>query len=119
MREAFEDTRMKVSVIIPTFNCAQLIAEAIDSVLAQTCADVEIIIVDDGSTDNTKEVISPYLKDKRIQYTFQQNKGLAAARNTGIHLATGEFLKFLDSDDFLYPQQIEMQINARNMVNCS
>jgi glycosyltransferase involved in cell wall biosynthesis len=88
------------SIVIPTFNRAKLIESAINSVLAQTFTDWELIIVDDGSTDKTKEVVVPYLKDSRIRYHFQENKELNGARNTGIRLAQGKYLCFLDDDDF-------------------
>ncbi len=100
----------KVSVIIPSYNHAQYIREAIESVLAQTYKDIEIIVVDDGSSDNTKEILSPYIKDGKIRYIYQENRGLAAARNTGVKAAQGRYIKFLDSDDFLYSEQIEQQV---------
>ncbi len=100
----------KVSVIIPTYNHAEYITEAIDSVLNQTHKDFEIIVVDDGSTDNTKEVLKPYINTGKIIYFYQENKGLSAARNAGINIAKGIFLKFLDSDDILYPKQLELQL---------
>lgn len=86
-----------VSVIIPTYNRADYIAEAVDSVLAQTYAPIEIIVVDDGSTDNTKEIIERY-KDK-VRYIWQENAWCGAARNRGLKAANGDFVAFLDSDD--------------------
>ena len=99
---------MKVSVIIPTYNCAQYITEAVESVLNQTYKDFEIIVVDDGSTDNTKEVIKPYLN--KIKYIYQQNSGPSAARNRGIKEAKGEYIAFLDADDIWLAQKLELQI---------
>ena len=87
----------KFSTIIPTYNRASFVCRAVDSVLAQTFADFELIIVDDGSTDATKLALEPY-KD-RIIYIRQNNSGVSAARNRGIDAATGEWLAFLDSDD--------------------
>ncbi|MEI6614258.1 MAG: glycosyltransferase family A protein, partial [Chrysiogenales bacterium] len=84
-----------VSVIIPTYNRAHFIAESIESILSQTYKDYEIIIVDDGSTDNTREVLKPFLN--KIHYIFQENKGGAEARNTGIKKANGKYIAFLDS----------------------
>ncbi len=99
-----------VSVIIPTFNRAHLIRETIDSVLKQTYQNFEIIIVDDGSTDNTAEVVKSY-SDPRISYFYQPNSGLPAkARNVGLTRASGEFIAFLDSDDIWFPRKIERQL---------
>jgi len=103
-----------VSVIIPTYNRANLIGRAIQSVLNQTYKDFELIIVDDGSTDNTKEVIKEFQKkDKKINYIrHEKNKGGSAARNTGIKLARGAYIAFLDSDDEWLPEKLERQIKA-------
>ena len=98
----------KISIIIPTYNYAQYICEAIESVLNQTYKDFEIIVVDDGSTDNTKEVIKPYLN--KIKYIYQQNSGPSAARNRGIKEAKGEYIAFLDADDIWLAQKLELQI---------
>jgi len=98
----------KISIIIPTYNSAQYICEAIESVLNQTYKDFEIIVVDDGSTDNTKEVIKPYLN--KMKYIYQQNSGPSAARNRGIQEAKGEYIAFLDADDIWLPQKLELQI---------
>lgn len=89
---------MKFSIIIPTYNRAAFLTKAIDSVLAQTCTDWELIVVDDGSTDNTREVVARY-DDSRIRYIYQDNAERCAARNNGIEQARGEFVCFLDSDD--------------------
>lgn len=99
---------IKVSVIIPTYNRARYIIEAVDSVLVQTYKDYEIIVVDDGSTDNTKEVLLPYMD--RITYIYQSNKGVSAARNAGILAAKGEWIAFLDSDDEWLPNKLEAQL---------
>lgn len=86
------------SVIIPSFNRMPFLKIAVDSVLNQNSRDFEIIIIDDGSTDKTKEIIRN-LNDKRVKYFYQKNKGPASARNTGIKKAKGKFICFLDSDD--------------------
>jgi glycosyltransferase involved in cell wall biosynthesis len=90
-------TRPRVSVIIPTYNRAQYVCEAIESVLAQTYRDFEIIVVDDSSTDDTEERLRPYMD--RIRYTRQANAGPSVARNRGILASSGEYTAFLDSDD--------------------
>lgn len=101
-----------VSVVIPAYNCAEYIKEAIDSVLNQTYRDFEIIVVDDGSTDNTKEILEPYIKKRMIQYVYQNNQGISAARNRGIRMAKGDFIAFLDSDDILDRDSIRCRLNA-------
>lgn len=108
----------KVSVIIPTYNCAQHITEAVDSVLNQTYKGIQIIVVDDGSTDNTKQVLAPYIEKRLISYLHQENSGPGAARNTGIRAANGEYIAFLDTDDLWYPEKIERQI-AILQATCS
>jgi len=99
-----------VSVIIPTYNREQLIARSLKSVLSQTYQDFEIIIVDDGSTDNTEEVVSSF-NDDRIRYIrHEENKGEAAARNTGIKAARGDYIAYQDSDDEWFPEKLAKQI---------
>ncbi len=100
-----------VSVIIPTYNYAHFIAEAVGSIRAQTYPNWEIVIVDDGSTDNTKEVVEELIrKEPRIAYVAQQNARQAAARNNGIRHATGICFQFLDADDLIEPQKLEQQV---------
>jgi len=99
-----------VSVIIPNYNNAKFITEAIDSVLAQTYKNYEIIVVDDGSTDGTREVLEPYIKKKQIRYVYQKNKKQAVARNNGIKYAKGELIAFLDADDLWFPKKLELQV---------
>jgi len=103
-----------VSVIIPTYNRAHLISRAIKSVLNQTYQDFEVIVVDDGSTDNTEEVIKEFQKkDERIKYVrHEKNKGGSAARNTGIKAAKGKYIAFLDSDDEWLPEKLEKQMKV-------
>jgi glycosyltransferase involved in cell wall biosynthesis len=98
-----------VSIIIPTYNCRRWIAEAIDSALAQTYPQCEIIVVDDGSTDGTGK----YLRERygeRIRYIYQPNRGRGAARNHGLRLACGKYIQFLDADDLILPGKIGGQV---------
>jgi GT2 family glycosyltransferase len=102
-----------VSAIIPTYNRAYCVTRAIDSVLAQTYANVEVVVIDDGSTDNTAEVIRErYGQEPRARYVHQQNAGVSAARNTGLSCARGEFLALCDSDDFWHPWKLAAQVAA-------
>lgn len=98
----------RVSVVIPAYNSAQYIGEAIESVLNQTYQDYEIIVVDDGSTDNTQEALKPY--SDRIRYVYHENQGVGVTRNRGIWLARGEFVAFLDADDYFLPNKLEEQV---------
>lgn len=100
----------KVSVIIPTYNRAKYVIEALESVLNQTYKNYEIVIVDDGSTDNTREVLRQYLADDRITYIYEKNGGPASARNVGIKHSTGEHIAFLDSDDLWLPDKLVYQV---------
>ena len=99
----------KVSVIIPTYNRANYLSRAIDSVFDQTYQDFEVIVVDDGSMDNTKEVLAKY--NSKIRYFYQENRGVSTARNVGIREARGEWIAFLDSDDIWLPKKLELQSN--------
>ena len=101
-----------VSVVIPTYNRADIIKRSIDSVLEQTYKNIEIVIVDDGSTDNTKEVVESY-DDQRVRYvSYGTNRGANHARNTGIKKAKGTLIAFQDSDDVWHPEKIEKQVKA-------
>lgn len=99
----------RVSVIIPTYNRAHYIAETIHSVFEQNFNDYEVIVIDDGSTDNTEEVIKPYLD--KITFIRKENGGPASARNEGIKIAEGEYIAFLDSDDLWLPEKLDYQLN--------
>jgi len=102
-------TVVKVTALIPTYNCERYICDAIDSVLAQTYPLHEVIVVDDGSTDQTQSVLARY--GSRIKYIRQTNAGPPAARNTGIAQATGDFIALLDSDDMWMPEKLERQMD--------
>ena len=97
-----------ISVIIPTYNRAYCLPETIESVLAQSFKDFEIIIIDDGSTDNTVEVLQPYRE--KIIYKYQKNAGITEARNAGLKLCSGEWVALLDSDDIWYKDKLERQV---------
>lgn len=99
-----------VSVIIPAYNYARFLPQAIESVITQTLRDFELIIVDDGSTDDTAAVARKYLSDLRVRYICQENRGLSAARNTGIRQARGEYIALLDADDVWLPLKLEKQL---------
>jgi glycosyltransferase involved in cell wall biosynthesis len=99
---------MRVSAVIPCYNYGRYLARAIDSILAQTYPVSEIIVVDDGSTDNTREVALSYAD--RVRYIFQQNRGPSAARNRGIRAASGEWIAILDADDWWMPEKTELQL---------
>ena len=100
----------RVSVIVPTYNRADLIGLTLRSVLAQSVAPVEIIVVDDGSRDNTAEVVATF--GDAVRYVTQPNAGVAAARNHGARLAAGDYLAFTDSDDLWHPLKLEAQLAA-------
>ena len=97
-----------VSVIINTYNSSRFLLRAIDSVLAQTYRDFELIVVDDGSTDDTREAVAPY-RD-RLTYIHQENKKYSAAKNTGIRASSGDYIAFMDSDDLWLPDKLERQV---------
>jgi glycosyltransferase involved in cell wall biosynthesis len=104
-----------VSIIIPTYNRANLLPTAILSVINQNYQNWELIIVDDGSTNNTKQTVEEFIKkDSRIKYFYQENKGQPFAMNTGIKLSKGEFIAFLDDDDEWYLEKLEKQIEFLN-----
>ena len=93
---------MRFSVVIPIFNKADTILETVRSVLAQSCTDYEIILVDDGSTDLSRKIADEYAKkEDRIKVIHQENEGASAARNPGLEIAQGEYIAFLDSEDWI------------------
>jgi glycosyltransferase involved in cell wall biosynthesis len=98
----------RVSVVIPAYNAAETLREAIDSVLGQTLRDLEVVVVDDGSTDATASMVHDY--DSRVRCITTPNRGVSAARNTGIAESTGELVAFLDADDLWKPGKLERQI---------
>lgn len=106
----------KVTVIIPCFNGASFVSEAIESALEQTYRQKEIIVVNDGSTDDSEKIIKKY--DKRIKYIYQENKGLPSARNCGIEHSSGEYLAFLDADDYWDDTFLEKLIRRIQETHC-
>ena len=102
-----KESRPMVSVVIPAYNCERFLAEAIESVLAQSYRPNEVIVVDDGSTDQSANIARSY---KEIQYIYQPNQGLAVTRNRGLAIAQGEFIAFLDADDVWLPNKLKVQV---------
>ena len=111
----------KISIIVPCYNQAQYLPEALQSVLNQTYENWECIIVNDGSPDNTKEVAQEWVKkDSRFIYLYKENGGLSSARNAGLDLAMGDYIQFLDADDCLNAEKINkslIQINNHSVNN--
>jgi len=109
-----------VSVVIPCFNCSRHIRQTVNSILSQTYSNLECIIVDDGSTDGSKEVCDELRKqDNRIRYIYKENHGVAAARNFGIRNAKGKWIQQLDSDDFLHQDKIRLHLEQLTKLDSS
>ena len=108
--------KVSISIIMATFNRAHFIVETLNSIQNQTFNNFECLIIDDGSTDNTVEVITPFLEnDKRFKYykrTPNYNKGLPGSRNYGLDLAKGDFIIFFDDDDYIHSKNLEININV-------
>ncbi len=105
-----------VSIIVPTYNSHKYIRECLDSLLIQTYNNIEIVVIDDGSIDNTKEIIKSY-KDDRIVFIEKQNTGVSNTRNIGIDIAKGNFISFVDSDDFVDPDYIKKMYECCTIYN--
>ena len=103
-----------ISVIIPTYNNAEIIKETIESALNQTFKDFEIIVINDGSTDNSADVLRPYINSGKIIYLEQDNSGPTMARNRGIETSRGKYIAFLDNDDLWMPTKLEKQVDFLN-----
>ena len=103
-----QDKNKLVSVIIPVYNGENYLSQAIDSVIDQTYSPIELIIVDDGSTDKSKEIASSY---SQVNYVYQENQGVAIARNTGIFKSQGEYIAFLDQDDIWTANKLKLQVD--------
>jgi len=100
-----------VTTIIPCYQHGHLVDNAIDAILSQSVRDLEVIVVDDGSTDATEPTVSRFLGDSRVRYIQRPHLGLASARNHGMMLATGRYVQFLDADDVIYPDKLERQLS--------
>lgn len=100
-----------ISIVVPVYNTEKYIAETIESVIAQTYDNWELLLIDDGSTDSSRKIIESFVeKDSRIKYHYKENGGQASARNLGVKKANGEYIAFLDSDDIWLPKKLEHQI---------
>jgi len=110
------DTPVLFSIVVPTYNRAHLISSTMDSILAQTYKNYEVIIIDDGSTDNTEEVIRKYISDK-VHYYKKENAERAAARNFGTQLAKGDYVNWFDSDDIMFPDHLQEAANLITKYN--
>ncbi len=108
---------VKISIIVPVYNCAKFVKKCLDSLINQTFKDIEIILINDGSTDNSEAIIQSY-NDSRIVYIKQKNQGPSAARNLGIDLAKGEYIGFIDSDDWIDTDFYEKLFNAITSNDC-
>lgn len=108
-----------VSIVIPCFNSQDTLLSTLDSVAKQTYKDYEVIIIDDGSTDNTKTLVKEFFENKDIiyHYIYQENSGVASARNKGIKSAIGEYIAFLDADDMWHPQKLEILLSIMKKYN--
>ena len=102
-----EENNPFISIIIPTFNRQELLPKAINSIRNQSCENWELIIIDDGSTDQTSVLLDSYKDDSRIKSFYQDNQGVSVARNYGVKKSTGDYIIFLDSDDTFYPDLIQ------------
>ena len=100
-----------VSFIVPSYNFAAHITECVDSILAQTISEIEVIVVNDGSTDNTKDILETLSqKDVRVRPINKENEGVSKARNTGLLKASGKYVAFVDADDYLAPDYAEYMV---------
>ena len=106
---------MKISIIVPVYNAEKYIGTCIDSILKQTYQNFELLLINDGSSDNSLEVLNQYSKkDKRIRVIDQKNIGVAKTRNKGIQLARGEYIAFIDNDDYIDEDYLEQFMNVCN-----
>lgn len=108
-----------VSIIVPVYNVAPHVDSCLASIAAQTFAGIEVLVIDDGSTDGSEKICEQWmLRDKRFCVLHQRNQGLSAARNTGLRIATGEYVQFVDSDDYVDPRYTELLLQAARKSGC-
>mgnify|MGYP000233519789 FL=1 len=108
---------IKVSIIIPVYGVEKYISQCLESVINQSYENIEIIVVNDGTKDNSMKIVEEYLLDERIKIINKENGGLASARNRGIEEATGEYIYFLDSDDWIEVNTIEVLVEESNNLD--
>lgn len=110
----------KVSIVIPVFNTEKFLARCLNSVLSQSVSDIEVICINDGSTDGSLKILEEYAsKDQRIKVISQENKGQSAARNRAMPEISGDYVFFLDSDDFIHPQTFEILLKVAEKTDCA
>jgi hypothetical protein len=108
-----------ISIVIPVYNVAEYVDKCIQSALSQTYSNIEVIIVDDGSTDNSGKLCLKYATDKRVKVVQQANRGLSAARNTGKDYSSGDYITFIDGDDYVHHRMVEMLFDNIRLCNSS
>ena len=96
--------RPKVSIIVPVYKTKETLAKCVNSLLGQTLREIEVILVDDGSPDESGEMCDSFCKDSRVHVIHKENGGLSSARNVGLKIAAGEYIGFVDSDDYVHPE---------------
>ena len=110
--------KRKISVILPVFNSENTLTRCLDSLLAQTYPNFEVLVIDDGSDDSSRQIVSSYAnKDNRIKIYYKENKGVSSARNDALDLALGEFITFLDADDWLEEDALQYMINLQERTS--
>lgn len=118
MSHSNNSTPPLVSVIVPVYNALSYLPRCVDSILAQTYTHLEVLLVDDGSTDGSAECCDRYASDSRVRAIHKPNGGVSSARNVGIEQAQGHYISFCDSDDYLHPQMIEILVRAAEQHHC-
>ena len=117
MSKNITDITPLVSIIVPIYNVEQYVNRCVDSILAQTYSNIEVILIDDGSADKSRERISVYNNDPRCKVVYKDNGGASSARNVGISLASGEYIYFIDADDYIDKCEIERMMDIALKFN--